>query len=77
MSVFKIEIIKKKPIKIDNFFYYMGELIIGEFKDTFELALGSWDVHEYRLQWKEGLERLKTYNTSCLVVCVQDLQDIP
>ncbi|MGC2310128.1 MAG: hypothetical protein WA432_00730, partial [Candidatus Babeliaceae bacterium] len=42
-----------------------------------ELALGSWDVHEYRLQWKEGLERLKTYNTSCLVVCVQDLQDIP
>jgi hypothetical protein len=77
MDIFKIEIITNKSFKIEKLFYCKGKIVIGNYEDTFYSALGSWALPDYRLQWKEGLERFRTHDTSCLVISAQDLQNIP
>lgn len=49
-----------------------GEIQIGNFKETFEMPLDFWTIEDYEKQWDEGIERLKTYDRSCLVAEVQD-----
>jgi hypothetical protein len=40
--------------------------------ETFKMALGFWSIEDYQRQWREGLERIKTHDTSCLVTSVQN-----
>lgn len=49
-----------------------GEIAIGDYKETFEMPLEYWTIDDYKKQWKDGIERLKTYNRTCLVAEVQD-----
>ncbi|MHB9020196.1 MAG: hypothetical protein ACYC3G_05020 [Minisyncoccota bacterium] len=41
---------------------------IGDFKEEFYLSLDTWTLDEYKQQWKEGIERIKSHSTSCLVI---------
>lgn len=36
------------------------------------MPLNWWTIKEYEKQWKEGLERIKSHDKSCLVVSIYD-----
>lgn len=55
-----------------------GRIYIGDdFWETALIALNYWTIEDYERQWKEGLERLKTHETSCLVASVQHPEKTP
>lgn len=49
-----------------------GEIIIGDFKEKFEMPILWWTATDYQKQWYEGIERIKTNAKSCLVTFVQN-----
>ncbi len=65
---FNIEVISKKPETINNIKAYRGQITIGDLKETFYMALDMWTVDEYKQQWREAIERIKTHSFSCFVV---------
>ncbi len=67
-----INITSKKPKKIRKSLSYEGRITIGDFWETIIIPIGYWTREDYEKQWKEGLERLKMHNTSCLVVTACD-----
>jgi hypothetical protein len=77
MKQFNIEIISKKSEKIDGLLSYWGKITINDFSKRFVMPLNSWTVEQYKQQWKEGIERLKTHNNSCLVTTIQNLDKNP
>ena len=52
--------------------FCIGKITIDDFWETFEMALNYWSVEDYERQWREGLERIKNYDTSCLVASIHD-----
>lgn len=68
MKKFNIEVMKKKPVVINGYKHYKGQITIGDFQESFYMPVDSWSIPEYKKQWKEGLERIKTHDSSCLVV---------
>ena len=76
MQVFAIKVIDPMVRECYQMPCCIGEIQIGEFKETFEMPLEYWG-EDYEKQWKEGLERLKAHNQSCLVVEVQDPKKAP
>lgn len=68
MQKFNIEIISKKPIIINGNKEYKGQITIGDFQENFYMSIDNWSVPDYKKQWKEGIERIKTHDSSCLVV---------
>ena len=77
MSKFKIEVISKKPEVIDGLLSHTGEITMGDYKETFVMPLNSWTIEDYKQQWKEGLERIKTHDRSCLVNLIQNMDANP
>lgn len=77
MKKFNIEVISKKPVIIDGFKRYRGQISIGDFKENFYMATDNWSITDYQKQWKEGLERIKTHDSSCLVVDFEGPIDNP
>ena len=55
----------------------IGEIQIGDFKETFEMPLVYWKIEDYQKQWQEGIERIKTHDQSCLVAELQDPNQEP
>ncbi len=66
----KSKIIDKQPC-------YLGEIIIKDFWEILEIPVDYWTLDDYKRQWKEGIERLKTHDQSCLVASVQDPTKAP
>lgn len=50
----------------------LGEIQIGDFKETFDMSLDSWSIEEYTKQWAEGFARIKEKNLSCLIANAQN-----
>ncbi|HEV2601331.1 MAG TPA: hypothetical protein VGT41_03465 [Candidatus Babeliales bacterium] len=71
MKKFLIHVLDRTPLDSEGVKYCLGEIQIGSFKETFRMPLDFWSIEQYEEQWKEGIERLKTYDTSCLVMMVQ------
>jgi hypothetical protein len=74
---FNIEVISKKPKIINKQLVYLGRITIEDLKETFYMPLNSWTIEEYKQQWKEGLERIKTHDSSCLIVTMSGLNKSP
>ena len=72
MKIFAIKIIDTSIRKRDGFPYCIGEIQIGDFKETFEMPLGYWTMQDYEKQWKQGIERIKNHDKSCLITELQD-----
>lgn len=51
---------------------FEGRITIGDFWETVIVPIEYWTREDYERQWKEGLQRLKTHDTSCLVVTAFD-----
>ena len=56
-----------------NKYTAIGQITINDFKEKFEMSLDAWNIVAYEKQWKEGLERIKTHNTSALITDIRDL----
>lgn len=67
-----VEVISKKPRMLKGIPRVIGKITINDFWETFEMLLDWWSQADYERQWREGLERIKTHDTSCLVTRIQD-----
>jgi hypothetical protein len=74
---FTIEIFNKKPKKIAKKMCCWGQITIGDFVEKFIMSLDEWSVDDYNKQWKEGLERIKTHDASCLIADITTLKTNP
>ena len=77
-----INILDIDPQIIDNMPCYEGEIKIKEsngleYIENFILSVEYWSKNEYKRQWKEGLERIKRQDTSCLITSIQDPEKAP
>jgi len=52
-----------------------GKIKIGSFEESILVELNPWTREDYERQWREGLDRLKVYDRSCLVVSVGNPED--
>ncbi len=50
----------------------IGEITIGNFKETFHMPIEHWSLKDYQQQWKDGLNRIKNHDRSCLISEIQD-----
>lgn len=67
-----IEILSDKVKKINGLPSCWGKIQINDFKEKFIMSVAQWTIADYKRQWKEGLERIKTHDISCLVTNVQN-----
>ncbi len=67
MKTFKIELVTKKPKKINGTWSHFGKITIGTFVERFQIPLDYWSIEEYIKQWEEGLNRIKAHDSSCFV----------
>ena len=68
MKILKMEVISKKPAKTrKDGSYYRGKITVGTFTERFYMYLNFWDLNDYKQQWREGLERIKTHDSYCLI----------
>ena len=78
MSKFNIEMLtNRKPKKISGIWNYWASITIGDYIEDFLLAVDSWALDEYLRQWKDGLEKLKTHDVSCLVADITTMATNP
>ncbi|MHB9020194.1 MAG: hypothetical protein ACYC3G_05010, partial [Minisyncoccota bacterium] len=69
--------VSKKTRSVWGMPSYFGQITIGDFEEGFSIPLGTWNLREYKRQWKEGLERIKSKNTSCIVTNIHNLKTNP
>jgi hypothetical protein len=60
----------------DDFFYYDGSLLIGQVKIGVRFFMYHWNLQDYLNQWKEGIERIKTNDASCLITGFEEAKII-
>lgn len=70
-----IKIIGSKPIQCEGRQALKGRITIADFEETICIHLNQWTKEDYERQWKEGLDRLKNHDRSCLVVSVGKPED--
>jgi len=72
-----IKVKDRKIQKIYGLNSCVGEIKIGDFCESFIMPLNWWAIEDYEKQWKEGIERIKYHDSSCLVTTVQNLDSDP
>jgi hypothetical protein len=77
MKKFSIKVVNEKPRLIRDLMAYESEIELGNFNDISLMPINSWSLEDYQNQWKEGLERIKTHDSSCLIVTVQNMDTYP
>lgn len=73
----KVHITDKYEKIIDGVPSYTGSINIGSFSETIVIPVDLWTKEDYEKQWKEGLERIKTHDVSCLVTFIYNPQVKP
>lgn len=77
MNAIDIRLVSDKRIYHNKIPYYKGQITIGSYSESFEISVKYWSREDYQRQWKEGLERIKTHDTSMLVTNVRNPERIP
>ena len=67
-----IKILNDKPLFIGTEKYVEARIMIGEHEEDIEISLNNWGINDYKRQWQEGIERIKTHDTSCIIIAVED-----
>ena len=73
MKLFKISITSQTPKVIDGISSHFGEIVIGEFQESFVVPIEDWPLEQYLQQWQHGIKKIKIDDTSCLVTSVQNI----
>lgn len=74
MNKFNIKVMTKMPKMVDGLLSLWGKITINDFNEWFVMPLQDWSITQYQKQWTQGLQRIKTHDTSCLVTTVQNLK---
>jgi hypothetical protein len=74
MKKFSIEISKVNTEKSGDVLWAEGKIIINDYEEDLSIPIQIWNLNDYQQQWREGIERLKTKNSSCLVTAVRMLK---
>jgi CdiI N-terminal domain len=54
----------------------VGEIRLGEYRESFHTVTGYWSIHDYEASWTAALRRLLAGGTlSCLVTSLTDPQE--
>lgn len=77
MKNISIKVIDHKPRLIKKIPYVVSKITIGNFDETFDMAIKWWTIEDYENQWRVGLERLKSHDKSCLVTEAFNLDASP
>ncbi len=72
---FKIKLLNKKAKKSEGICYRTGTIKMNDYYERFAMAIADWKLKDYEAQWCEGLNRIKHYDTSCLVYSVYSIQE--
>lgn len=72
MKNLSIKFIGKLPINIRRVPYLLGQIAIGDFSETFNIAIQWWKKEDYEYQWCLALKRLKDRDQSCFVAEVSN-----
>ena len=72
MNNLSIKVIDRRSRKMNKTFYIIGRIFINDFYENIEMPVRYWEAEDYERQWKEGLERLKYHDRSCLVAQIYD-----
>lgn len=75
MENLSMKFIGQSPVIIRKVPYLLGEITIGDFHETFNIAIKWWKKKDYENQWNIALERLKDHDKSCFVAEVCNRQD--
>lgn len=67
MSI-SIKVTNKRAEKWEGIYCVDGIIKFNNFEESLIIPVNWWTMEDYERQWKEGLERIKTHDTSCLVV---------
>ncbi len=70
MKQFKINILTDRPEIIRDERSHIGEIVIGNFEEIFQIPLCFWRLIDYKKQWKSALEHIKTHDSSCFIVSI-------
>jgi hypothetical protein len=54
-------------LKGGNLPVHLGKITIGKHWERFWIGLDLWSLDDYKQQWREGLQRIKDHNDSCLI----------
>jgi hypothetical protein len=65
-----------EPKRAADFFCYDGSLSIGQAGIGVRIFLFNWNMDTYLAQWKEGIERIRTHDTSCLITGFENAEII-
>ncbi len=68
----KIEVLPDKIVYWKGFGVATGKITIGDFSESFNMCLDTWSLDDYKQQWVEAIERLKTHDTSCFINTFSD-----
>ncbi len=69
---FYIQFIEEKAL-IEDDLVNIGQIVIGNFKETFHSSLSYWTTENYLEQWMNGALRIiNGYKRSCLVISMYD-----
>ncbi len=50
-----------------------GTITIGDFIERFECDFSFWNKHDYKIQWREAIDRIKRgENISCFITSMRD-----
>jgi len=71
LSHLSIRVIDREPIVRYSAPSCLTEIRIKNYSKTYSMPVDTWSVEEYEQQWREGLERIKTHDTSCLIGAIQ------
>jgi len=67
-----IKTIRKVTKRKKSVDMYIGKIVIGDFTETIHIPINFWTIDEYKKQWAEGLARIETHDSSCLIASIQD-----
>lgn len=70
LKTLEIMVLTDTPEKYEGVPFHVVLLTLGDYEEYIDIPLNYWDIKAYKKQWHEGIERLKTFNTSCLVTAV-------
>lgn len=72
----QIVVTKKQKRDWTNHAIMQGKITIGSYVHDFPIFLDIWNLEDYQYQWQTGLERLNTYDKSCLITKIHKVRGL-
>ncbi len=76
-----LEIIDDKPRRefsdSDDNLVVTTKVTINDYVDEIDTPIDDWSIDMYKQQWKKGIERIKSYDSSCIITRIDQRDKYP